>query len=377
MPWQEHRTVDLRAKFVLRANEPLRNMSELCSEFGISRKTGYFWIDRYKTEGLTGLEERSRRPRRLTETSGEVVLRISELRQEHPFWGPKKLRALLKAELGQAPSVRTIARIAKRLGLAPLRLRRERKARVGRDAKKLSAAKSNDVWTFDFKGWWSTKDGKRFEPLTVRDAASRFVLLCVHSRETFAAVKGHCERLFHQYGLPAVIRADNGPPFAARDALGGLSRLSAWWISLGIEVSFSRPGKPSDNGAHERMHADMAHELQREPGRNTDDQQRLVDAWVRKFNHVRPHEALGQKTPASLYRRSKKRMKQLEPQYPADALVKRVSGKGRIALDGFQYFVGINLSNMRIGIRRIDEKLHVLFFDKQLGVLSSKPQRAR
>jgi transposase InsO family protein len=377
MPWQEHRTVDLREKFVLRANEPLRNMSELCSEFGISRKTGYFWIDRYKAEGLAGLEERSRRPRRLTETSGEVVLRISELRQAHPFWGPKKLRALLKAELGQAPSVRTIARIVKRLGLAPLRLRRARKPKLTRDPKRLSATKSNEAWTFDFKGWWLTRDGDRFEPLTVRDAASRFILLCVHSRETFAAVKAHCERLFLQYGLPRLIRADNGPPFAASDALGGLSRLSAWWISLGINVSFSRPATPSDNGAHERMHGDIALELQREPAHNTEGQQRLVDAWVRKFNHVRPREALGQKTPASLYRPSRKRMKQVAPKYPADALVKRVSAKGRIALDGFQYFVGTNLSGMHIGIRRIDGKMHVLFFDKSLGELSSTPQRAR
>jgi len=368
--------VDLREKFVLRASEPLRNMSELCCEFGISRKTGYFWFDRYKTHGAAGLEDRSSRPRRLTQTSGEVVLRIAELRQEHPFWGPKKVRALLKGELGEAPSVKTIARIAKRLGLAPLRIKRERKPKLVRRGRRLVATKSNEVWTFDFKGWWKTRDGKRFEPLTVRDAASRFILLCVHSRETFAAVKQHCEQLFRQYGLPALIRADNGPPFAARDALGGLSRLSAWWTSLGIEVSFSRPATPSDNGAHERMHGDLARELQREPAHNTGAQQRLVDEWVRKFNYVRPHEALGQRTPASVYRRSKQRMNQLEPRYPADAVVTRVNAKGRIALEGFQYFVGVNLSGMRIGIRRIDEKLYVLFYGKRLGELSSKPQRA-
>lgn len=369
--------MDLREMFVLCASQPLRNMSELCGTYGISRKTGYLWLDRFKAEGLAGLEDRSRRPRRVTGTSGEVVLRIAELRQEHPFWGPKKLRALLKKELGDVPSVKTITRITKRLGLAPLRIKRVRKAKLSRAHRRLIATKSNEVWTFDFKGWWCTKDGARFEPLTVRDAASRFILLCVHSRETFAAVKQHCERLFRQYGLPAIIRADNGPPFAAIDALGGLSRLSAWWISLGIDVSFSRPGMPSDNGAHERMHADMARELQREPADNITAQQRLVDEWVRKFNYVRPHEALDQRTPASVYRRSKKRMKQLEPSYPADAIVARVSAKGRIALDGFQYFVGVNLSGMRIGIRRIDEKLNVLFFDRALGILTSTPQRAR
>lgn len=369
--------MDLIEKFVLRASEPHRNMSELAREFGVSRKTGYFWLSRFSRLGVAGLEPRSHRPRRVLRTSGEVVLRIIELRREHPFWGPKKLTALLKAELGDAPSVKTISRITKRLGMAPLRRTRVRRKSPLREGGLLNAMKPNDVWTFDFKGWWKTRDGKRFEALTVRDAASRFILLCVHSRETFAAVKQHCERLFLQYGLPSTIRADNGPPFAASDAMGGLSRLSAWWISLGIEVSFSRPGTPSDNGGHERMHADMAAELQREPGANTIEQQQLVDEWLRTFNHVRPHEALGQRTPASVYRRSKRRMKQLKPTYPADAIVARVSGRGRIALDGHQYFVGVNLSTMSIGIRRIDGELHILFFGKKLGVLKSTPQRAR
>lgn len=369
--------MDLIEKFVLRASEPHRNMSELAREFGVSRKTGYFWLSRFSRFGVAGLKGRSHRPRRLMQTSAEVVLRIIELRREHRFWGPKKLKALLDAELGDAPSVKTIARITKRLGMAPLRLTRVRKKSALREGGLLNALKPNDVWTFDFKGWWRTRDGKRFEPLTVRDAASRFILLCVHSRETFVAVKQHCERLFLQYGLPTIIRADNGPPFAASDAMGGLSRLSAWWISLGIEVSFSRPGTPSDNGGHERMHADMSGELQSEPGANTLEQQELVDEWMRIFNHVRPHEALGQRTPASVYRRSKRRMKELKPRYPADAIVARVSGRGRIALDGHQYFVGVNLSGMSIGIRRIDGKLHILFFDKKLGILQSTPQRAR
>lgn len=369
--------MDLIEEFVLRASEPHRNMSELAREFGVSRKTGYFWLSRFSRLGVAGLKPGSHRPRRVVQTSAEVVLRIIELRREHRFWGPKKLKALLKAELGEAPSVKTIARITKRLGMAPLRLTRVRKKSPLREGGLLSAQKPNDVWTFDFKGWWKTRDGKRFEPLTVRDAASRFVLLCVHSRETFVGVKEHCERLFLQHGLPTTIRADNGPPFAASDAMGGLSRLSAWWISLGIEVSFSRPGTPSDNGGHERMHADMAAELQSEPGADSVEQQQLVDEWLRTFNHLRPHEALGQRTPASVYRRSRRRMKQLKPTYPADAIVARVSGRGRIALDGHQYFVGVNLSSMSIGIRRIDGKLHILFFGKKLGVLQSTPQRAR
>lgn len=370
--------MDLRHEFVLRAKDPLRNMSELCREFGIARKTGYQWFGRFLEKGKAGLEDRSHKPKQLTQTSGEIVLRIGELRREHPFWGPKKLRAILKREkLRDVPSVKTIGRITKRLGFGPVRLQRVRKRKLTREGGDLGALKPNDVWTFDFKGWWRTKDGKRFEPLTVRDAASRFILLCVHSPETVAAAKEHCERLFRQYGLPAKIRADNGPPFACADAMGGLSRLSAWWISLGIEVSFSRPATPSDNGAHERMHLDVAAELQLEPGRDTSEQQRLVDEWVRIFNYVRPHEALGQRTPASVYRRSKRKMKTIEPRYPADALVLKVNGRGRIALDGCAYFVGTTLTGQRIGLRRIDEKLQVLFHNLQLGPLESKPQRRR
>lgn len=377
MPWREHRRVDLREQFVLKASEPRANISELSRDFGISRKTAYFWLKRFKAEGVVGLQERSHRPRRLTGISGDVVLRISELHRQYPRWGPKKLQALLRADLGTAPAVRTIARIWKRLGFAPLRQTRRRKPTPYRDRGALGATKPNEVWTFDFKGWWNTRDGARFEPLTVRDAASRYVFLCAHTRTTHDAVKARCTQLFRQYGLPARIRVDNGSPFAASDALGGLSRLSAWWVSLGIEVTFSRPGTPGDNGAHERLHVDIASELQAEPAATIAAQQLLVDDWVRDFNHRRPHEALQMKTPASVYRRSKRRMKTLTPSYPSDATVHRVSARGRVRLDGYQYFVGTNLSGMHIGIRQDGEKKTVLFFGEVLGPLESTPQRAR
>lgn len=366
-------------KFVLEAMERFRNMSALAARYGISRKTGYVWLERYRSEGRAGLEDRSHRPRKLLTTSGEVVLRLVELRRKHRFWGPKKLRVLLKEELGESPSVKTIGRIMKRLELPPLRVPRKRKKpTASREGGALLAERANDVWTFDFKGWWKTKDGKRFEPLTVRDAATRFILLCVHCAESYAAVRAQCERLFTMYGVPLKVRVDNGPPFAAADAMGGLSRLSAWWVSLGIEVSFSRPATPSDNGAHERMHNDVWRELEQEPEANQVTQQEVVDEWVRTFNYRRPHEALGMRTPGSLFTRSRRRMKVLKPSYPADALVTRVSARGRIRMDGYQYFVGTNLSGMHIGIRRdADNKLQVLFYDQMLGFLESKPQRAR
>jgi transposase InsO family protein len=370
--------VDLREEFVLKANDPSRVMSELCREYGISRKTGYVWLERYKTHGVDGLVDRSHRPRRLpSTTSGEVVLRISELRREKRFWGPKKLRELLMNEFGEAPSVRTIMRITKRLGLAALRTKRVRKPvpfQVGGTPK---ATRPNDVWTIDFKGWWKTRDGARFEPLTVRDAASRFVLLCTHCPETVAAVKRQCELLFQRYGVPSEIRADNGPPFAVSNAIGGLSRLSAWWTSLGIKVSFCQPASPWENGAHERMHADIARELQAEPARSREAQQRAVDVWVREYNDERPHEGINMKTPSSIYKRSRRPMKLLKPTYPGDAVVKRVSSRGRIKLDGHDYFIGTNLTGMTIGLRKVDSGFRVLFFNTDLGVIDPKPQRAR
>jgi transposase InsO family protein len=375
MAWQEHRRVDLIREFVLKASDDLANISELCREYGISRKTGYKWLKRYEAHGEAGLVDGSRRPKKMLSTSAEVVFRVNELRAEHRFWGPKKLRELLRREFGKrAPSVKTVQRILRRLGL-PLMRPRLRQVKLVRQARVLNAARPNDVWTADFKGWWKTKDGRRFEPLTVRDAASRYILLCVHSRETVEAAMKHFTKLFTAYGLPKVIRVDNGPPFGVANAFGGLTRLSAWWVSLGIDVSFSRPATPSDNGAHERMHGDVALELQSEPSADVVTQQRVVDHWVQKFNYVRPHEALGMKAPAQLYRRSKARFKQpSKPTYPADALRCRVSPRGRIALDGHQYFVGIGLAGQTVGVRRQNDKLRLLFYELDLGFITSTPQ---
>ena len=245
MPWKEHRALDLREEFVLKAKAPGANISALCREYGISRKTGHKWLARFESGGPQALRELSRRPHQtLNATDGELVLQIIEARHAHPRWGPKKLRAvLMRKGVSDVPTVRTIARILLRAGEPLVRPRRHRNASVAIVPLSPSPAQhANELWTVDFKGWWRTRDGKRCEPLTVRDGYSRFVL-CAKMLATTRRkpVQDAFERLFQQYGLPEAIQMDNGPPFASTRARGGLTVLSAWWVSLGILQALPRP----------------------------------------------------------------------------------------------------------------------------------------
>jgi len=372
MGWREHRLVELREEFVLKALDPLANKAELCREYGISRKTGYKWLARYKREGVGGLNNMSRRPHVSAEQiAGEVVLRIAELRRRRK-WGPKKLSVLLTREGLKPPSTKTIGRILKRLELTPVR-RRKRRVTVERDAEKLVTEAPNDVWTADFKGWWRTGDGGRFEPLTVRDAFSRYVLCMKHMTSTAVApTKEVFERLFRQYGLPKVIRVDNGPPFGATKAIGGYTRLSAWWVSLGIRVSFSRPAHPQDNGGHERMHRDVADELELEAAADARTQQRLIDDWVQDFNHVRPHEALAMKTPSQVYRRSPRQFRGTKrPIYPPGFEIRSVSPNGVIKLSGCEIFLSGAFARMPVAIEWLTkQKFRAHFYEMELGTFA-------
>jgi putative transposase len=372
MPWKEHRSMDLRREFVLAAAGPGANVAQLCREFGISRNNGHKWIRRYQEEGEAGLGERSRRPLSVTGTSGETVLRLIELRRQYKDWGPKKLQALFLSgpHQGEVPSVKTIARILDRAGEPRVRPIRRRLRVVLREHEKLEAKAPNDVWTVDFKGWWRTADGRRFEPLTVRDAYSRYVLCLQMLGSTSAqVVKPAFDRLFEANGLPRVIRVDNGSPFACTSAPCGLSRLSAWWTSLGIRVSFSRPAHPQDNGSHERMHADVAAELEAEPSSSGKLQQRAADQWRRQFNEVRPHEALGMKTPATLYARSSRRLRGIRvPSYPASYALRRVLKQGCVRYAGKNVFISESVAGFDVAVRRTRlGRLRVRFYELDLG----------
>jgi transposase InsO family protein len=369
MPWKEHRAMELRKEFVLAASEPGANLAKLCREHGISRTNGYKWLQRFRAEGREGLADRSRRPKSTSGTDVETVVRIIELRRRHSDFGAKKIRVLLLRERLNAPSVKTIARILDRVGEPRIRKLRRRLKIVLREHQPLVLGAPNDVWTADFKGWWRTRDGKRYEPLTVRDGFSRYVL-CLKMLGSLRAeaVKPVFERLFERHGLPKVIRVDNGAPFACTSAPAGLSRLSAWWTSLGIRVSFSRPAHPQDNGAHERMHADVAAQLEADPADNLEVQQLAADRWRKNFNHVRPHEALQMKTPADLFVASPRRYRGVRsPQYPANYGVRRVTRPGCVHYLGRAIFISSSLAGYDVAIRKRAGRIAVRFYDLNLG----------
>jgi putative transposase len=356
-PWNEVSPMKLREEFVLLALEPGACMAKLCREHGISRQNGYKWVKRYHEEGIEGLQDRSRRPLgSRVQASGEVVLQVLELRQKRG-WGPKKLRELLGRKLkrgGQAavPSMRTIARIIARAGF--VKKRKRLTLPVGRatvaPAPKVEA--SNDLWTVDFKGWWRAQDGERCEPLTVRDAHSRYVLRAALLGSTATVVvRPEFQRLFERYGLPKAILSDNGSPFACTTAPCGLSELSAWWVSLGIQVIHSRPGCPQDNGGHERVHVDMLN-LERASAPSRQAQQVLCDEWQREFNHVRPHEALAMKTPAQVYRPKARRPipKLVTHEYPKGAVLRKVLANGHFWWRGRSLFLSRSVRGHSIAL---------------------------
>jgi putative transposase len=262
MPWPTITMNESRREFVRRGMQRDCSFAQLCREYGIARKTGYKWLQRAREEGLKGLRERSRRPRRSPQQLDEdVVCALGKLKLAHPRWGPIKIQELYRRLDGDIVSVSSCHRVLQKLGLVQKRRRRVRRS-TALAAAPVVALRPNHVWTTDFKGWWTLASGERCEPLTVCDAYSRFVLATVVPTATgYEAVKRVFEALFKEYGLPEVIHSDNGSPFASVQAPLGLSRLSAWWVSLGIDVVRGRPGHPEDNPAHERMHGDLQAEV--------------------------------------------------------------------------------------------------------------------
>jgi putative transposase len=369
--------MSLKLDFVERATQPGAKLAPLCREFGISRQTGTKWVKRFKEEGYAGLEEHSRRPRSSPlSLAEELVMSVLELRDRHPSWGPKKLRSLMERRFRDAaPSTATIARILRRAGVVREK-RRRKPLSVIDQAPKVTAGAPNEVWTIDFKGWWRTDDGARCEPLTVRDAYSRFLLaLVLLPANTGEHVRSELERLFKKHGLPSAFQCDNGSPFISTKARGGFTQLSSWWASLGIRIVRSRPGCPQDNGGHERMHRDVAQELQPAPSPDVRTQQREMDRWRQEFNHVRPHEALDNKTPAEVYKPSERKLRPAKPfTYPAAFSVRSVDISGHAYWHGERCYVGIAFGGHHVAFEPLDGLRWRLWFrDLDLGLIELLP----
>lgn len=372
MTWKRVEPMEERCRFVLAAREPRSNIAGLCRQFGVSRKTGYKWIERFEQEGIKGLEERSRRPLSCpNRISGEIVCEIVSIRQAHPRWGGVTIEEILRrrGKAEQIPVARTIDRILSRCGMVQVRKRGIRRVWVGEEL--VEPKGPNDVWTVDLKGWWRTQDGRRCVPLTIRDGYSRYILeLAALEKGDTDAVRGRFERCFERYGLPQYIRCDNGSPFCAYLGLKGLSGLSVWWIKQGVHPNRIPPASPQCNGGHERMHGDIKAEIQKSPAKNLRLQQEIFDSWRVEFNTVRPHRALNMATPAERYCVSERRyMSEMVPyDYGENMTTRRVGSRGMIWWRGRARFVSGALSREEIGIETVDASMLSFWFrDFHLG----------
>ncbi len=365
MPWKETCTMDQRMKFVYHYLEHEWPMAALCREYGISRKTGYKIISRYIEEGIDGLKDRSRvRHHHPNAVSDSVERAVLEARLSHSSWGPRKLRAWLSRHDSSVrwPAASTIGELLKRHGLTVPR-RRSRKTRVY-DQPFVGCDYPNAVWSADFKGWFNTGDGTRCDPLTITDNYSRYLLRCQAVRPTgYCAVRPVFEAAFREYGLPVAIRTDNGPPFATT-TVGGLSRLSIWWLRLGIIPERIEPGKPAQNGRHERMHRTLKRETASPPKRTWRAQQKAFDHFCDEYNQERPHEGIDLRIPVELYSPSTRQYPLILPEmtYPDDMVIRRVHSQGDLRWKCRQIYLSETLSGELVGCRQIDNHLWDIYF---------------
>jgi putative transposase len=364
MPWKQVETMNQRREFVLKAIET-HNFRELCQEYGISTKTGYKWKERFLEYGLRGLGELSRRPKSSPKGLDEaVVCEIIRLKQKHRYWGPRKIRRVYERWHQDIPSESSFKRVLERAGLVqPRRLRARHQS--GRLFSGRKANAPNEVWTVDFKGWWWQSEGKRCEPLTVRDEFSRYVLeLRAMASARGQAVRSCFERLFERHGLPGAIRSDNGAPFASDQGVLGLSRLSAWWVALGIDLERGRPGCPQDNGGHERLHLDVERELR---AADLAEQQAGFEEWRTTFNQERPHQALEMKCPAEVYTNSERKYEGTPDDLQYEGMESRKVAKwGSISLGHRLIFISGALAGWSVGLERCGQAKHNVWFGRLL-----------
>jgi transposase InsO family protein len=365
MPWTETDPMQERKRFMTEAKGGLFSFSELCSRYGVSRKTGYKWLGRYELEGPDALADHSHRPHSCPHATDPQVLEAAlKLRRSRPRWGAGKILGHL-AELRpdwSLPAPQTLHKHFTRDGLVPKRRRNRRQPHPGRPTAPFDAP--NSIWSADFKGQFKTRDGVYCYPLTIQDGASRFLLACKGlDGTTYSGSRSVFTRVFQEFGLPQRIRTDNGTPFAT-SALGRLSRLSIWWIKLGILPDLIEPASPQQNGRHERMHRDLKAETTIPPAANRSAQQRRFNTFRKDFNEVRPHEAHGQKPPASFYQPSSRPFpKKLQaPEYPAHFEVRKVSANSGIRWNKVRVCVSHLLAGEYVGLEEVDNDIWAVSF---------------
>jgi len=371
MPWKIASLLRVRQRLVEAALARTKPLTELCRAFGISRQTAYKWLTRFRAQGRAGLHNRSRQPRHSPQRlAAQWVKAITHWRRWRPHWGAKKIRHRLRLQHPRArlPCGRTIQRWLRRLGHVRPRPRRARRGPAVPHPGLTRPTRPNQVWTVDFKGWFRTADGQRQEPLTVRDLFSRYALrLHLLPNQDDRPVRHSMQRLFRARGLPDIIRVDNGSPFAGTGALG-LSRLSVWWLRLGIRVQFTRRARPGDNAAHEQFHGCYQREVVARGAANRQTMQRRSNRWARHYNQERPHESLGQQPPARRYRPSRRPYRSVLPplRYPAGWLVRRVRNRGHIKWRGRLRFIGRAFVGQRVGLQPLETGLHAVYLGKLL-----------
>jgi putative transposase len=389
MPWKVTCPMQERMRFVTYFLEDELSFSALCREFSISRKTGYKIVRRFLSEGIDGLHNRSRarhhHPNAVSESIRESII---ESRVSHPSWGPKKLRAWLERRDSTVvwPSTSTIGEILRRHGLTVSR-RRSRKMCVY-DKPFVNCKYPNAVWSADFKGWFMTGDGARCDPLTITDNYSRFLLRCQAVRPTtgFESVKPVFEAAFREYGLPFAIRTDNGVPFATT-TVGSLSHLSIWWLKLGIIPERIEPGRPAQNGRHERMHRTLKQETASPPRRSWKSQQQAFIEFREIYNYERPHESINMQTPADLYLLSPREYPLILPEmtYPDDMALRWVKSQGDISWKGRHIYLSETLAGELVGMRQVTDRMWDIYFgpvklaqlDSFNRILIHLPRRSR
>jgi putative transposase len=378
MPWQECYKMDERLRFVARLLEG-EKMAVLCREFDVSRKTGYKIFSRYKDCGLEGLTDRSRRPyRQANRLPFQVETLIVQLKKEHPNWGAPKIREKIRRRHHEItlPAISTVHAVLDRHGLVTRGRPRHRYQAQGTGLSRPDHP--NDLWCVDYKGEFMLADRRYCYPLTLTDFASRY-LLCCEALATTQAVYAFTvfERVFKDFGLPRAIRSDNGTPFASTSAFFGLSKLSVWWLRLGIGIERIKPGHPQQNGRHERMHLTLKKEATKPPGKHFLQQQAKFDQFIHDYNHERPHQALGMQYPAERYSPSPRAYAGLpELEYPFHDRTVTVTQCGRLCFGRRKINLSAAFAGQNVGVREVADNIWLIsFMHYDLGFFDHETER--